>query len=1532
MSHGVSAVPAIGGLEASATDLPTKGSSAALDEVITLMERAHEVMQSKERTGLLKKKIEDITAGEYFIEGRVAYAPKTKGTLFVVGDTHGDYLSLQQFLEQSEFIERVEQGENVHVAILGDLTDEGGSSLENLKAVLTLILSYPEHVTLVRGNHDFIEEGIIEREMARRDGDILENWFIDQLEIYSQDERDSFLASYNRFMAKVPALLCFPNNIVIAHNGVPTLDREGTEDRMKDGLLSISSNAPLVVDSEESAISLQWEIIWNFVNSNKIEQGDRELRFENGEWSFARYWAGERSFNRFMDAIGGNIMIRGHSKDDPLDRVIFDRRFITIITTGKQSPVIGDTYKHITARYGVFDLSKRYTEIDPSECIVELDNITKATSAGEFKAAIFDFDGVVINSVPYHFKAWKIALDEGFRMYPQKYGDDREISLAEFHQSISGVVNEVVLQVKLVHHSVAERAEIMTRKRELFKEFIAGAGDIRSHSAIRLIKKLKADGIKVALGTASADVHSTLVDLELQELFDAVVDGTGVTDKTKTGIFKKAAQELGVEPQKCAVFEDAKTGVDSAIEAGMVSVGIDQTDSLHMLDDADLVVESLEEVDLPRIRELFAQKASSPGNAIVQPFLKAAIFDLDGVLLDTVDTHYRVWKDIVEAERRKPGYDYEVKDVTREEFLEKVYGRPSLEAMIAMLPGHSPELLGDLVTNRREIFLGHFFQGEIVVVTEVRDFIAKLQGQNIRLAVVSSIKGAGRILRTLGIDHLFDVIADGTSIPASPAHTKVHIYDFALNKLKLRPRECIAFEDSVPGIKAARDSGILCIGTSRKNKDFLSRSADAALDYEQLKIAEVESIFSRESKLHVRSFGQGVLARIGGWFGIDMVAMQRVLDFYRSRSPLRSTLREPTTAWESLYCYVAGRRFYLNIVEDVALLARNTDHNFRTLRFVDGILSSTTLDGFLDPDTNTIYSLADLLTLSAEMQSKATPVYVINIGKVDLARYQDGPERTQFLAKVLVREWVEHFMPYYIRDADGADIEYNKLFEPSALHVGYISDAVSSSNIRALYNLLTHYCVYEDPAGTLKQMIYEAIDLVAGARGILFLVKELLTDEHLIAWYRYQFEHNRLNVSQISALLQQHSTRSPIAARNLSSENNAVLFNFTHPITSQTLYLPQNLDPSKMDGLEPVELVDPEQILGLTAKIRETEVEKGEIASEISRLRGEKRGLGALLAGPAPNLDASTRATTLERLEELNGRIAELDETMHGLSQRQIYIYAEELIRQIEQRISQIVAAKERCGLGIWGGSSTGKNTLCEIIQNTLYAHRRFSKEDNEVLVLGSDNYLHTGLNGRYIEVPVLDGVMRFSVLKGQGIFDLKALAADLARVKHGHPIELFPDLHSNITDRREMAPVVIDDVVKLVLGNFAALGLDKNVVEELDLILAVDFADGRNKLARMLTRDRKQKEEGGPRSFSTDEVIRQFVVHHFSEKEDAMYKALPAQAHFLWQQDAFRLFRVAKPAQTMGSMWDHTPFVDASEQVSMGRLNKVDLQIQQAA
>ena len=109
--------------------------------------------------------------------------------------------------------------------------------------------------------------------------------------------------------------------------------------------------------------------------------------------------------------------------------------------------------------------------------------------------------------------------------------------------------------------------------------------------ALTLLPELRRRGVKIALGSASKNARIILEATGILPLFDAIADGTRVQRaKPDPEVFLLAASDLGVEPARCVVFEDAFSGIEAAHNGGMYAIGVGARENLP---NADAVVRDL---------------------------------------------------------------------------------------------------------------------------------------------------------------------------------------------------------------------------------------------------------------------------------------------------------------------------------------------------------------------------------------------------------------------------------------------------------------------------------------------------------------------------------------------------------------------------------------------------------------------------------------------------------------------------------------------------------------------------------------------------------------------------------------------------------------------------------------------------------------------------------------------------------------------------------------------------------------------------
>ncbi|MFA3878233.1 beta-phosphoglucomutase family hydrolase [Streptomyces sp. MMCC 100] len=233
----------------------------------------------------------------------------------------------------------------------------------------------------------------------------------------------------------------------------------------------------------------------------------------------------------------------------------------------------------------------------------------------DIQACLFDLDGVVTRTAVVHAAAWKATFDAFLR--ERDGADFRPFTDSDYDQYVDGRPRADGVRSFLASRGI-ELPEgtpddppdartvngVGNRKNELLLEKIRTGGVEPYEGTLRYIDAVRAAGLATAIVSSSANTRDVLHSIDAERLFDVRIDGVVARERKLPGkphpdTFLAAARDLGVEPSRAAVFEDALAGMDAGRSGhfGYV-VGVDrvgQTDALYA-HGADRVVKDLAEL------------------------------------------------------------------------------------------------------------------------------------------------------------------------------------------------------------------------------------------------------------------------------------------------------------------------------------------------------------------------------------------------------------------------------------------------------------------------------------------------------------------------------------------------------------------------------------------------------------------------------------------------------------------------------------------------------------------------------------------------------------------------------------------------------------------------------------------------------------------------------------------------------------------------------------------------------------------------
>ncbi len=215
------------------------------------------------------------------------------------------------------------------------------------------------------------------------------------------------------------------------------------------------------------------------------------------------------------------------------------------------------------------------------------------------KGFIFDLDGVIVDTAKYHYLAWKkLANELGFEFTEEQ------------NEMFKGVSRkrclEILLDIGKIEATQEQFDAWMVEKNEDYLAYIdkMDASEILPDVS-KTLNFLKLKEQPIALGSASKNAQPILEKVGLLPFFQSIVDGNHVTKaKPDPEVFLIAANDLGMNPEQCIVFEDSVAGIQAANIANMVSIGIGDK---NVLREADYIFKDFTEIDEGFLMKLISE-------------------------------------------------------------------------------------------------------------------------------------------------------------------------------------------------------------------------------------------------------------------------------------------------------------------------------------------------------------------------------------------------------------------------------------------------------------------------------------------------------------------------------------------------------------------------------------------------------------------------------------------------------------------------------------------------------------------------------------------------------------------------------------------------------------------------------------------------------------------------------------------------------------------------------------------------------------
>jgi beta-phosphoglucomutase family hydrolase len=208
--------------------------------------------------------------------------------------------------------------------------------------------------------------------------------------------------------------------------------------------------------------------------------------------------------------------------------------------------------------------------------------------------AIFDWDGVIVDSSSHHEESWeRLAKETGFTL-----------PAGHFKKGF-GMKNEFIIPNVLNWSNRPEEIQQLSlRKEELYREILLEWGIGSLPGVTEWLDELKQRGIPCAVGSSThrLNIETILNVIGFRDFFAAIVTAEDVSHgKPDPEVFLTAAKRIGLDPRRCVVFEDALVGIEAAHRGGMKAVAVATTNPIEALKGADVAVHRLDELSVDQL-------------------------------------------------------------------------------------------------------------------------------------------------------------------------------------------------------------------------------------------------------------------------------------------------------------------------------------------------------------------------------------------------------------------------------------------------------------------------------------------------------------------------------------------------------------------------------------------------------------------------------------------------------------------------------------------------------------------------------------------------------------------------------------------------------------------------------------------------------------------------------------------------------------------------------------------------------------------
>ncbi|GAB2695043.1 beta-phosphoglucomutase family hydrolase [Mucilaginibacter koreensis] len=217
----------------------------------------------------------------------------------------------------------------------------------------------------------------------------------------------------------------------------------------------------------------------------------------------------------------------------------------------------------------------------------------------------------------------------------------------------------------------------------------------------------------------------------------------------------------------------------------------------------------------------------------------AAIFDMDGTLVDNNPYHYQSWQVLFERHGLPP--------LSLQTFNESMSGVPGMVILRNFFGDRDEQELEALYHEKDAIYYDAY-RPYMAPINGLERLLSELKDAGWKLAMASSAaqRNIDFILNTVAIKPYFDAIINGTRVHQPKPNPQIFLK--AADELQVAPGNCVVFEDSISGVKAANSAGMKVVAITTTHKAHELHPVNLMInDYAGLKVLQLEALFEKDT-------------------------------------------------------------------------------------------------------------------------------------------------------------------------------------------------------------------------------------------------------------------------------------------------------------------------------------------------------------------------------------------------------------------------------------------------------------------------------------------------------------------------------------------------------------------------------------------------------------------------------------------------------------------------------------------------------------